>query len=81
MPTSTKPWLAWLVYGKLVPCTLFSADALSGTKGTRESKVLSCSLLNADLLRCNKHLLGLGQDIKASLTDADLIGYQFGAVG
>ncbi|KAJ7600635.1 dihydroxy-acid dehydratase [Mycena floridula] len=30
---------------------------------------------------CNKHLLGLGQDIKASLTKADLIGYQFGTVG
>ncbi|KAJ7789322.1 dihydroxy-acid dehydratase [Mycena olivaceomarginata] len=30
---------------------------------------------------CNKHLLGLGQDIKASLTSADLIGYQFGTVG
>ncbi|KAJ7761509.1 dihydroxy-acid dehydratase [Mycena maculata] len=30
---------------------------------------------------CNKHLLGFGQDIKASLTKADLIGYQFGTVG
>ncbi|KAJ3716851.1 dihydroxy-acid/6-phosphogluconate dehydratase [Lentinula raphanica] len=30
---------------------------------------------------CNKHLLGLGQDIKASLQKADLIGYQFGTVG
>ncbi|KAJ7459893.1 dihydroxy-acid/6-phosphogluconate dehydratase [Mycena latifolia] len=30
---------------------------------------------------CNKHLLGLGQDIKASLTKSDLIGYQFGTVG
>lgn len=31
--------------------------------------------------RCNKHLLGLGQDIKASLTKSELIGYQFGTVG
>jgi dihydroxy-acid dehydratase len=31
--------------------------------------------------RCNRHLLGLGQRIKASLTKADLIGYQFGTVG
>ncbi|KIK52071.1 hypothetical protein GYMLUDRAFT_208278 [Collybiopsis luxurians FD-317 M1] len=30
---------------------------------------------------CNKHILGLGQDIKASLQKADLIGYQFGAIG
>lgn len=31
--------------------------------------------------RCNKHLLGLGQEAKASLIDAGLIGYQFGTVG
>ncbi|TEB39816.1 dihydroxy-acid dehydratase [Coprinellus micaceus] len=30
---------------------------------------------------CNKHLLGLGQEAKASLIDAGLIGYQFGTVG
>ncbi|KAH6912612.1 dihydroxy-acid dehydratase [Coprinopsis sp. MPI-PUGE-AT-0042] len=30
---------------------------------------------------CNKHLLGLGQEIKASLTQAGAIGYQFGTVG
>ncbi|KAJ7095833.1 dihydroxy-acid dehydratase [Mycena belliarum] len=30
---------------------------------------------------CNKHLLGLGQDIKASLAKSDIIGYQFGTVG
>ncbi|TDL23322.1 dihydroxy-acid dehydratase [Rickenella mellea] len=30
---------------------------------------------------CNRHLLGVGQRIKASLTNADLIGYQFGTVG
>src|ERR1700728_5310035 len=30
---------------------------------------------------CNRHLLGLGQQIKKSLYDADLIGYQFGTVG
>ncbi|KAJ6508740.1 dihydroxy-acid/6-phosphogluconate dehydratase [Mycena sanguinolenta] len=30
---------------------------------------------------CNKHLLGLGQEVKASLTNAGLIGYQFGTVG
>lgn len=30
---------------------------------------------------CNKHILGLGQRIKKSLVEADLIGYQFGTVG
>ncbi|KXN88074.1 Putative dihydroxy-acid dehydratase, mitochondrial [Leucoagaricus sp. SymC.cos] len=30
---------------------------------------------------CNKHLLGIGQEIKASLTSSNLIGYQFGTVG
>lgn len=30
---------------------------------------------------CNKHLLGLGQEIKASLSKSELIGYQFGTVG
>lgn len=31
--------------------------------------------------RCNRHLLGLGQEVKKSLTDAGIIGYQFGTVG
>ncbi|KAG2120451.1 dihydroxy-acid/6-phosphogluconate dehydratase [Suillus discolor] len=30
---------------------------------------------------CNRHLLGLGQEIKGSLVEAGLIGYQFGTVG
>ncbi|CCM03491.1 uncharacterized protein FIBRA_05625 [Fibroporia radiculosa] len=30
---------------------------------------------------CNRHLLGLGQAAKKSLTDAGIIGYQFGTVG
>lgn len=30
---------------------------------------------------CNRHLLGLGQEVKKSLTDAGIIGYQFGTVG
>ncbi|TFK64641.1 dihydroxy-acid and 6-phosphogluconate dehydratase [Pluteus cervinus] len=30
---------------------------------------------------CNKHLLGLGQEIKASLVKSQIIGYQFGTVG
>jgi dihydroxyacid dehydratase/phosphogluconate dehydratase len=31
--------------------------------------------------RCNKHLLGLGQEVKASLKNSGIIGYQFGTVG
>ncbi|KAF5352967.1 hypothetical protein D9758_007937 [Tetrapyrgos nigripes] len=30
---------------------------------------------------CNKHLLGLGRDIKKSVEEAGIIGYQFGTVG
>lgn len=30
---------------------------------------------------CNRHLLGLGQEIKSSLVESGLIGYQFGTVG
>ncbi|KAK2465320.1 hypothetical protein APHAL10511_002674 [Amanita phalloides] len=30
---------------------------------------------------CNKHLLGLGQEIKASVYKSGMIGYQFGTVG
>ncbi|THG98815.1 hypothetical protein EW026_g3431 [Hermanssonia centrifuga] len=30
---------------------------------------------------CNRHLLKLGQHVKASLTEAGIIGYQFGTVG
>ncbi|KAF9046588.1 dihydroxy-acid/6-phosphogluconate dehydratase [Panaeolus papilionaceus] len=30
---------------------------------------------------CNKHLLGLGQSIKSSLSKSDIIAYQFGTVG
>jgi len=32
-------------------------------------------------LSCNRHLLELGQRAKASLTDAGIVGYQFGTVG
>lgn len=30
---------------------------------------------------CNRHILGLGQRVKKSLVDADIVGYQFGTVG
>lgn len=31
--------------------------------------------------RCNGHLLGLGQEVKKSLVEKGIIGYQFGTVG
>lgn len=31
--------------------------------------------------RCNRHLLDLGQRVKKSVNEADMIGYQFGTVG
>lgn len=55
-------------------------------KETRKfgSQSLLSLLTNASRVqpsRCNRHLLGLGQEIKASLYKSDLIGYQFGTVG
>jgi len=51
----------------------------------KETRMRLLSALSHPLLtsthRCNKHLLGLGQEIKASLTKSDIIGYQFGTVG
>ena len=37
--------------------------------------------MSAHPSRCNRHLLGLGQHVKRSLTEAGIIGYQFGTVG
>jgi len=52
----------------------------SGTKATRKAHPVLLFLSHL-YHRCNKHLLGLGQEVKASLTEAGLIGYQFGTVG
>lgn len=62
---------------------------MKGTRAIRKQKTHSISRIHptsnqppfCTLVRCNKHLLGLGQQIKQSLTDAGLIGYQFGTVG
>ena len=93
-PILTRPWSASRAYGESRrPCPLFSRinspRARAGTKATREPPLHlpiplalhpRASQLTA-ALRCNRHLLGLGQRIKASLSKADLIGYQFGTVG
>ena len=41
----------------------------------------TCNLFSVYLPSCNKHLLGLGQEVKASLAKSDIIAYQFGTVG
>lgn len=65
--TLTKRWLALPVYGLFfLPSSAYDVNR---TGYRYEGNP------------CNRHLLGLGRDIKKSLYDADLIGYQFGAVG
>lgn len=56
---------------------------LLGTKGTRKASLytLQAFSLTLEHFRCNKHILGLGQRVKESLTKAGIIGYQFGTVG
>ncbi|KAG6897641.1 hypothetical protein C0992_012620 [Termitomyces sp. T32_za158] len=51
-----------------------------GTKATRKTKIRPFQVIYR-LFRCNKHLLRLGQEVKASLSGSDIIGYQFGTVG
>lgn len=52
----------------------------AGMKATR-TRLLPLPRVCSPHIRCNKHLLGLGQEIKASLTSSGIIGYQFGTVG
>ena len=42
---------------------------------------MACSQARYEGNPCNKHLLALGQDIKASVADAGITAYQFGTVG
>jgi dihydroxy-acid dehydratase len=52
---------------------------------TRESRSLAHSTFlyatEGSPRSCNRHLLGLGQRAKASLSNAGVIAYQFGTVG
>lgn len=61
----------------------YNTEFILGMKGTRTSHVFYLRYGPAYDVgnRCNKHILGLGQDIKKSLQKADIIGYQFGTVG
>lgn len=58
-------------------------DIFPGMRETRTKLSLPTGyfyFLNLDK-SCNKHLLGLGQQVKASLSKSDIIAYQFGTVG
>jgi dihydroxyacid dehydratase/phosphogluconate dehydratase len=83
--TSTRPWLGWLVSGACSNVcnvrALFSTDANGRYEGNPYVHLILCKFIIKLLFRCNGHLLGLGQRIKKSIVEADLIGYQFGAVG
>lgn len=65
------------------------SNRVSGMKATRKqaptieasTETNLCPFVSVHPRRCNRHLLGLGQLVKKSLTDAGLIGYQFGTVG
>ncbi|KAG2134365.1 dihydroxy-acid/6-phosphogluconate dehydratase [Suillus cothurnatus] len=52
---------------------------LYATEGIKDDEDFQKAMVGA--FRCNRHLLGLGQEIKSSLVESGLIGYQFGTVG
>ena len=88
MMTSTKQWSVLQVFGEWLMLVLTSSQAhwqLLGMKATRQLTLDSYSphptQYPSPFPRCNRHLLGLGKQIKKSLGDADVIGYQFGTVG
>ncbi|KAK0504228.1 dihydroxy-acid/6-phosphogluconate dehydratase [Armillaria luteobubalina] len=64
---------------------LYATDGINSDEDFNKAMVgvasVCCPSSPPPFVRCNKHLLGLGQEVKASLQGADLIGYQFGTVG
>ncbi|KAF6755838.1 dihydroxy-acid dehydratase [Ephemerocybe angulata] len=54
---------------------------LYATDGIASDDDFNKAMVGVASVWCNKHLLGLGQEVKASLIEAGLIGYQFGTVG
>ncbi|KAF9029815.1 dihydroxy-acid and 6-phosphogluconate dehydratase [Hymenopellis radicata] len=58
-----------------------SQAMLYATDGITNDDDFDKAMVGVASVCCNKHILGLGQDIKSSLKDAGLIGYQFGTVG
>ncbi|KAN0087633.1 Dihydroxy-acid/6-phosphogluconate dehydratase [Tylopilus felleus] len=59
---------------------LYATDGVSGESDFQKAMVGVGSVWYEGN-PCNKHLLGLGQLIKASICESDMIGYQFGTVG
>ncbi|KAI0076350.1 dihydroxy-acid and 6-phosphogluconate dehydratase [Panus rudis PR-1116 ss-1] len=63
-----------------------SQAMLYATEGVNEDEDLNKPMVGVASVwyegnPCNKHLLGLGQKVKKSLVQSDIIGYQFGTVG
>ncbi|KAH9998024.1 dihydroxy-acid/6-phosphogluconate dehydratase [Russula vinacea] len=58
-----------------------SQAMLYATDGIRSDDDFNKAMVGVASVCCNRHLLGLGQRAKASLSDAGIIGYQFGTVG
>ncbi|EPQ54935.1 hypothetical protein GLOTRDRAFT_106262 [Gloeophyllum trabeum ATCC 11539] len=58
-----------------------SQAMLYATDGIRDDDDFNKAMVGVASVCCNRHLLGIGQRVKASLTNAGIIGYQFGTVG
>ncbi|KAH9936382.1 dehydratase family-domain-containing protein [Fomitopsis serialis] len=58
-----------------------SQAMLYATDGVKDDEDFNKAMVGVASVCCNKHLLGLGQHVKKSLTDAGIIGYQYGTVG
>ncbi|KAI9456156.1 dihydroxy-acid dehydratase [Russula earlei] len=59
---------------------LYATDGIHSDDDFNKAMVGVASVWRVPL-SCNRHLLGLGQRAKASLSNAGIIGYQFGTVG
>ncbi|KAG1822737.1 dihydroxy-acid/6-phosphogluconate dehydratase [Suillus subaureus] len=57
-----------------------SQAMLYATEGIKDDEDFQKAMVGVASV-CNRHLLGLGQEIKSSLVESGLIGYQFGTVG
>jgi len=71
----------WRVLSSVLFASI-SEHTFAGMRETRTHFPFPFAIIFSTLdISCNKHLLGLGQEVKASLTKSGIIGYQFGTVG
>jgi dihydroxyacid dehydratase/phosphogluconate dehydratase len=87
MLTSKRLWSVLVASGEL-HTSQSPSSCLNCAQGMKETRKLPCNTrekmgrkLTTTSNRCNSHLLRLGQVIKASIYESDMIGYQFGTVG